>query len=150
IDPMTGNPVTVTNKMYNFGWEYTWHCHILGHEENDMMRPIEVDVPHTKPTSSQLVSARSGKLINLSWSDPTPAGGPTTLGNPANEIGFRIERATVANGKAGPYKQIGTALANATTYVDATASQSAVYSYRVVSYNATGTALSNAVTVPAN
>jgi FtsP/CotA-like multicopper oxidase with cupredoxin domain len=38
LDPLTGASITVTNKMYNFGWEYTWHCHILGHEENDMMR----------------------------------------------------------------------------------------------------------------
>ncbi len=35
-----GNPVTTTNDMTNFGWEYVWHCHLLGHEENDMMRPI--------------------------------------------------------------------------------------------------------------
>jgi FtsP/CotA-like multicopper oxidase with cupredoxin domain len=37
-----GNPVTVTNDYFNFGWEYVWHCHLLGHEENDMMRPIAV------------------------------------------------------------------------------------------------------------
>ena len=42
IDPTTGNPITVTNQLYNFGHEYVWHCHLLGHEENDMMRPIEV------------------------------------------------------------------------------------------------------------
>ena len=29
-----------TNVINNFGWEYVWHCHLLGHEENDMMRPI--------------------------------------------------------------------------------------------------------------
>ncbi len=29
-----------TNQMVNFGHEYVWHCHILSHEENDMMRPI--------------------------------------------------------------------------------------------------------------
>jgi len=28
------------NRMVNFGHEYVWHCHILSHEENDMMRPI--------------------------------------------------------------------------------------------------------------
>jgi FtsP/CotA-like multicopper oxidase with cupredoxin domain len=39
LDPTTGAPITVTNSMTNFGHEYTWHCHILGHEENDMMRP---------------------------------------------------------------------------------------------------------------
>ena len=31
---------TVTNEMFNFGHEYLWHCHILSHEEQDMMRPI--------------------------------------------------------------------------------------------------------------
>lgn len=40
LDPTTGAPITVTNALTNFGHEYTWHCHILGHEENDMMRPL--------------------------------------------------------------------------------------------------------------
>ncbi|HEY9073835.1 MAG TPA: hypothetical protein VIN67_06845, partial [Desulfobaccales bacterium] len=35
-----GNPITVTNQLYNFHWEFMWHCHLLGHEDNDMMRPI--------------------------------------------------------------------------------------------------------------
>ena len=37
--PVDGNPVTVPNDLTDFGWEYVWHCHLLGHEENDMMRP---------------------------------------------------------------------------------------------------------------
>jgi FtsP/CotA-like multicopper oxidase with cupredoxin domain len=40
LDPLTGLATTVINTMTNFGHEYTWHCHILGHEENDMMRPL--------------------------------------------------------------------------------------------------------------
>jgi hypothetical protein len=35
-----GNPTVVSNDPTNFGWEYVWHCHLLGHEENDMMRPF--------------------------------------------------------------------------------------------------------------
>jgi FtsP/CotA-like multicopper oxidase with cupredoxin domain len=35
-----GNPITVVNALTNFGWEFMWHCHLLGHEDNDMMRPI--------------------------------------------------------------------------------------------------------------
>jgi FtsP/CotA-like multicopper oxidase with cupredoxin domain len=31
---------TITNETRNFGYEYVWHCHLLGHEENDMMRPL--------------------------------------------------------------------------------------------------------------
>ncbi len=30
----------VTNQLFNFGHEYVWHCHILSHEEQDMMRPL--------------------------------------------------------------------------------------------------------------
>ena len=42
IDPLTGNGAVppVDNQLANFGHEYTWHCHILSHEENDMMRPV--------------------------------------------------------------------------------------------------------------
>ncbi|MCE5265695.1 MAG: multicopper oxidase domain-containing protein, partial [Deltaproteobacteria bacterium] len=42
IDTTTGGALTPlqTNKIVNFGHEYVWHCHILSHEENDMMRPI--------------------------------------------------------------------------------------------------------------
>jgi hypothetical protein len=39
---INGKPITVTNMLYNIGWEYVWHCHLLGHEENDMMQPIKM------------------------------------------------------------------------------------------------------------
>ena len=44
IDTQTGGPLATptTNQLYNFGHEYVWHCHILSHEENDMMRSIVV------------------------------------------------------------------------------------------------------------
>ncbi|MCX7949888.1 MAG: FG-GAP-like repeat-containing protein [Treponemataceae bacterium] len=47
IDTKTGAPLIepLTNQLYNFGHEYVWHCHILSHEENDMMRSIVVR-PH--------------------------------------------------------------------------------------------------------
>jgi FtsP/CotA-like multicopper oxidase with cupredoxin domain len=40
LDPLTGAALEPlqTNVMANFGFEYVWHCHILSHEENDMMR----------------------------------------------------------------------------------------------------------------
>lgn len=49
IDPWTGQPLATPtlNQMYNFGHEYLWHCHILSHEESDMMRPIVLN-PNTK------------------------------------------------------------------------------------------------------
>jgi FtsP/CotA-like multicopper oxidase with cupredoxin domain len=41
VDTTTGGNLATpqTNQLTNFGHEYTWHCHILSHEENDMMRP---------------------------------------------------------------------------------------------------------------
>jgi len=42
VNPETGEAITplLTNQMTNFGHEYVWHCHILSHEESDMMRPM--------------------------------------------------------------------------------------------------------------
>jgi FtsP/CotA-like multicopper oxidase with cupredoxin domain len=37
-----------TNGMYNFGHEYVYHCHLLGHEDNDMMRAMIVSPPITE------------------------------------------------------------------------------------------------------
>jgi len=51
VDPATGNPATVVNAMYNYHWEYVWHCHLLGHEENDMMRPMVLVVGQAGPTA---------------------------------------------------------------------------------------------------
>ncbi len=29
--------------VVNFGWNYIWHCHILAHEENDMMHALAME-----------------------------------------------------------------------------------------------------------
>ena len=44
IDTATGGNINPpqTNKIVDFGHEYAWHCHILSHEENDMMRPMSL------------------------------------------------------------------------------------------------------------
>ena len=51
--PGTPTPAAISNVVTNFGWEYVWHCHLLGHEENDMMRPIIFNPllvdPHRQP-----------------------------------------------------------------------------------------------------
>lgn len=137
IDPTTGNPMTVTNKMTNFGWEYVWHCHLLGHEENDMMRTMIFHFAQVKPNASVLSGTRTnGGPVNLSWTDPTAATDAATLGNPANEIGFNIMRATITNGKAGTFTKIGTSLANSISFTDNTTDAKTSYAYRVDAYNA--------------
>ena len=64
VDP-AGNVTTVTNALVNFGWEYVYHCHILSHEEMDMMRPVLLAVPPLK--ADTLVFDRATKT--LTWND---------------------------------------------------------------------------------
>ncbi|BCJ50562.1 hypothetical protein Asp14428_20370 [Actinoplanes sp. NBRC 14428] len=145
------NPITppITNQVVNMGWEYVWHCHILSHEEMDMMRPISVGVSRRLPPAPVVTWTRNGG-VHLTWADGTPVTadlGPT-WGNPAAEVGYRIERAPVAaNGSVGAYAQIGTALANATGYDDTAAGSTQRYRYRVTAWNAAGDARSTAVLV---
>jgi FtsP/CotA-like multicopper oxidase with cupredoxin domain len=63
-DP-SGNPITISNHLVNLGWEYVWHCHILSHEEMDMMRPEAVAVAPKPPIN---VSFNAGTKT-LSWTD---------------------------------------------------------------------------------
>jgi hypothetical protein len=42
VDPQ-GNPNNpIMNDLVNFGWVDVYHCHILSHDEMDMMRPVSV------------------------------------------------------------------------------------------------------------
>jgi len=142
-----GNPITppITNQLTNFGWEYVWHCHILSHEEMDMMRPISAIAARALPAAPLLAaSGEPGLPINLSWTDGTLV---TTdwksWGAPEAEVGYRIERAT----GNGPFAQIGMAVANATQFTDPSTVAGQGYQYRVVAYNAAGDSPSNAVLV---
>jgi len=60
-----GEPIDVYNHYINFGAEYVYHCHILSHEEMDMMRPVTLAYPPMAPSGlafNQLTGT-------LSWTD---------------------------------------------------------------------------------
>jgi spore coat protein A len=40
VDPMTVTRIIV--KFVGFTGRYVWHCHMLEHEDNEMMRPYVV------------------------------------------------------------------------------------------------------------
>ncbi|HET7833141.1 MAG TPA: choice-of-anchor D domain-containing protein [Gallionella sp.] len=134
VNPVTGTPAAVTNVMTNFGWEYVWHCHILGHEEYDFMRPMVFKFTAAIPAAPTKLTV-AGNV--LKWTDPTPAAAASTLGNPQNEIGYLIQRAN----SIGRFAQIGTALANTTGYTDTTAILGKFYRYKVIAFNAAGNSL---------
>jgi hypothetical protein len=147
FDPMS-NGVTVTNHIVNFGWEYVWHCHILSHEEMDMMRPMQLVVNRSMiATPSLTATGVPGAPIALQWNDSTPASDPLMWGDPASEIGYRIERTTVVGGVEGTFAVIGSALANATTFTDPATIAGTTYRYRVYAYNAAGEVSSNPVDI---
>jgi fibronectin type 3 domain-containing protein len=138
--PGLPNPVGISNVMTNFGWEYVWHCHLLGHEENDMMRPLVLVIPPPNGAPTNLTrtgtTGNAPLAITLNWVD-----------HATNENGFTIQRATNAAFTAG-LKTITTMTANVATYVD---NDTALlgrtrYYYRVAAWNQGGTsAWSNTV-----
>ena len=79
LDPFTNGGAVTVDGATNFGWEYVWHCHILGHEENDMMRPILFQVPPPAPSNAVATTAAAGG-VDISFVD-----------NSASETGFTIE-----------------------------------------------------------
>ena len=131
VDP-NGNPVTpaITNQLVNFGWEYVYHCHILGHEENDMMRPVVVGVPPEPP--SGLTAALVGGAVKLTWMD-----------NSLNETQWIIQR---KSGTATTFTTLATI--NSTTqgitgtvgtYTDTTYKANGIpYSYQVIALDKLG------------
>ncbi len=150
---------TYTNQLSDFDNEYVWHCHILGHEEFDFMRPFVFHPNVIVPDAPGKV-ATSGATVT--WVDPTPYGGqdsagiptagvnaayPTPTSSPRNEIGFHIYSST------GVLR--GTAVANAQTWTDPAGAAGG--NYTVTAFNAagesvagtSGTAISGSTTVTA-
>jgi hypothetical protein len=67
-----GNPTApIVNQLVNFGWEFTYHCHILSHEEMDMMRPVAVAAPPVAPDGLAFVVTGTGnnKVLTFNWND---------------------------------------------------------------------------------
>ncbi len=66
---VNGNPTTaITNQLSNFGWEYVFHCHILSHEEMDMMRPVLLALPPRKPDRLSKTLDSNG-VLSVNWWD---------------------------------------------------------------------------------
>jgi FtsP/CotA-like multicopper oxidase with cupredoxin domain len=124
FDP-EGNQIEpeILNHYVNFGWEYVWHCHILSHEEMDMMHSLVFAVP-PKAATNLAVSAQGGRAT-LTWTD-----------NSINETNFRIERANEPTFTTG--LATFTVGQNVTTFVDTTIQNNRTYSYRVLASNVVG------------
>ncbi len=116
----------IVNQLVNFGWEYMFHCHILSHEEMDMMRPFIVAVPPLIPDGLAF-STITGELT---WND-----------NSITETEFVVQKTY----NLSTWQDVGSVLSpldqpnvhESRAYVDA-AYQANVVAYRVVARNTVG------------
>ena len=134
VDP-SGNVTTLTNALVNFGWEYVYHCHILSHEEMDMMRPVLLALPPFAADGLTFTTSGNGNntRLTLTWND-----------NSITETSFVIQRQ--ANG--GAWTDLGTVdrPLNVANTKGTTASftdtsfrwNNTIYAYRVVARNSVG------------
>lgn len=126
FDPQ-GNPVTqILNHKVNFGWEYVYHCHLLSHEEMDMMHSVVVAVKPKAPTmltAAQIVNAAQNNIV-LNWKD-----------NSSNETSYVVQRAGSA---AGPWTTLKDLPPNSSTYTDQISNLKTIYYYRVFASNTVG------------
>jgi FtsP/CotA-like multicopper oxidase with cupredoxin domain len=146
VDVVTGNPAVVVNKVDDFGWEYVWHCHILGHEENDFMRPIKFNANEAvplAPTVTALGPLADGGTVNLIWTD-----------NSQTEYKYEVTRmAVMAPGVAAVAVPATKLLANSTTFSDKPpvniGGDLLTYAYQVAAIGANGVGATT-VAVPVN
>ncbi|OGW41021.1 MAG: hypothetical protein A2Y97_04250 [Nitrospirae bacterium RBG_13_39_12] len=139
-----GEPVDIVNHFVNLGWEYVYHCHILSHEEMDMMHAQVVGIAPAAPTdlTYTLVGKGNNRHYQLTWND-----------NSKNETAFVIERrvagstgawsiiATVQSSQLGVVPFIDTGVGPATgqrTYNDPIGNTKTLYEYQVYAINVVG------------
>jgi len=127
-----GEPVDIINHFVNFGWEYVFHCHILSHEEMDMMHAQVVGIAPVEPTFVSAVASGNGgnRQYTVTWID-----------NSKNETAFVIERSSSPD---GPWSILATVPSDrlivapgtgTRTYVDKTRN---TYYYQVYAINVVG------------
>ena len=118
-----------------------FHCHILAHEEMDMMHPMIFAMPPVAP-SNLTRTGQSGPLrVNLTWRD-----------NSRNETGWKVQRGpagtgpwtTIASLPSSTGPEVGLTIA----YSDTAVTSGTTYYYRVLATNLVGdTALANFPTI---
>ena len=123
-------PITITNANTNFMWDYAWHCHLLGHEENDMMRPVSISVSKTAPvapTGAGTSIVASG--VEVSWSDASVV-----------NWNYRIERNAGARAAGGGllWSVVATVPKGTTSWIDKDPTIGGTIQYRISAINGGG------------
>jgi hypothetical protein len=149
----------------NFHWEYVWHCHLLGHEENDMMRPIvftptppSATATPTRLAFGQQVVGRVSTPIGVTVTNTAPLGSQS-LAVGATIAGRNAADYAVTNGCAPGAMPAQSCAVQVTVRPGATGSRTATLTLRTndpanptfaVSLTATGIAVPTPPAAPAN
>ena len=123
FDPTGASINQIFNHQVNFGWEYVYHCHLLAHEEMDMMHATAFALPPETPAT--LAATLTGTGVDLTWTASS-----------ANATSFTVQR-SVDNTFAA-IDATFTVAGNVTTYSDAIGSPAPLYYYRVFGSNSVG------------
>ena len=109
FDPSAGMDVTNDGFGYPGGPGYVWHCHILDHEDNDMMRPMLITkAAPAVGASAGPVAGTSRPAVELAAAQPNPAIGSARISfslTQAKDVELTVfdlagrEVATLAKGK---------------------------------------------------
>jgi fibronectin type 3 domain-containing protein len=124
----------IVNQLVNFGWEYVYHCHILSHEEMDMMRPVTLALPPIKADGlASTVDTGGGDLtVNLSWNDNSIAETAYIVQRMENASGNWVDVGTIPS----PLDQLNTK--GIRQFADTTVQPNTPYQYRIVGQNTVG------------
>jgi FtsP/CotA-like multicopper oxidase with cupredoxin domain len=139
-----GEPVDIVNHYVNFGAEYVWHCHILSHEEMDMMHAQAVAIAPQAPVLLSAIRAGNGNntRYDVTWQDTS-----------TNETDFVLERreagstgawtrvAIVPSSVFGVVPYVETGVGPGTgprTYADPIGNTRTLFEYRVYAVNTIG------------
>lgn len=124
----------IVNQLVNFGWEYVYHCHILSHEEMDMMRPVTLALPPIKADGlASTVDTGGGDLtVNLSWNDNSIAETAYVVQRMENTSGNWVDVGTIPS----PLDQVNTK--GIRQFADNTVQPNTPYQYRIVGQNTVG------------
>jgi FtsP/CotA-like multicopper oxidase with cupredoxin domain len=117
-----GGEGVLTNEFVNFGSEFVLHCHLLSHEEMDMMHAQIFTLPPVAPTG--MAAAGTSPSVDLTWTD-----------NTIQETAYVIEW---ADNPAGPWTVLVDNLPPDTEAYTDTSVWAGTRYYRVFARNTTG------------
>ena len=150
-------PSLIQNTPKNLGHEYVWHCHILGHEENDFMRVMIFMISTTAPPSPTglntytvgqtvpgdsnaptAVSSYVNKYANqivLQWTDGATPYNIVTNPTPSNTSLFMIESSIDGGATWQKHSLVSYLPEYPPIWTDTSVPQNVSIRYRVTAYN---------------